>query len=238
MISKNEAKYIQSLYHKKTRYEEKLFVVEGVKMVEELLASAFITRKIYATAKWKHNHKIDCIEITEDELAKISNLQTPNEVLAIVEMPERNIHQNICDNFCIALDNIQDPGNLGTIIRLADWFGIKHIIASEETVDCYNPKVVQSTMGSIMRVEVFYTNLESFFSNNKPDVFGALLNGKSMYDFSPVQKGVLLIGNESKGISTELISFIKHPISIPRKGNAESLNAAVATGIILSQLLR
>ncbi|QEC68957.1 RNA methyltransferase [Panacibacter ginsenosidivorans] len=239
MISKNEIKYIQSLYHKKVRDEAELFIAEGIKLVDELLNSPFVIRKIYATKEWAGTAAFPATIITEQhELDKISNLSTPNQVLAIVEQ-KKLTHQPIEKNkITLVLDGIQDPGNLGTIIRTADWFGITQIIANTDTADVYNSKVVQSTMGSIIRVNVWYKDIEQWLSTASVPVFGALLNGQSIYKTTKIKEGILVIGNESKGIRSNILPFIKHAITIPGSGHAESLNAAVATGIILSHLLQ
>jgi TrmH family RNA methyltransferase len=240
MLSKNELKYIQSLCHKKQRQEERLFLVEGAKLVEELLQNGLNVRKIYAIPVWaeKHSHLPQLTVITEEELAKISNLQAPNQVLAIVAQPEPAAEPVLSGQLTLLLDGIQDPGNLGTIIRIADWFGIRQIVASMDTVELYNPKVIQSTMGSYARVQVFYRPLAGLLSAVTLPVYGALLDGENMYEVAPVKEGILLIGNESKGIHSDLLPFVSHPITIPRIGGAESLNAAVATGIIVSHLTR
>lgn len=243
MISKNEAKYIQSLQQKKNRAHHGTFVVEGVKMFEELCASDLMVAKIYTDSQiiFQQAQALfgdDRTHLIHDfELKKISALQTPNDVLAVVKMP---IYTDaISDDFVIALDGIQDPGNLGTIIRLADWFGIRTVVASEDSADCYNPKVVQATMGSIFRVQTRYLPLQQFFESAKDrPVYGALLSGNTLYGTERVARGVLVIGNESKGISEAVKKQIQHAITIPGKGAAESLNAAVATGIILSHLLK
>lgn len=240
MLSKNELKYIQSLCQKKQRQEERLFLVEGAKLVEELLQTGLNVRKIYALPVWaeKHSHLPQLTEITEEELEKISNLQTPNQVLALVEQPAPAAEPVLANQLTLVLDTIQDPGNLGTIIRIADWFGIYQVVASMDTVELYNPKVIQSTMGSYARVQVCYRPLADFLSAATVPVYGALLNGQNMYEVAPLKEGILLIGNESKGIQADLLSFVSHPITIPRIGGAESLNAAIAAGIIISHLTR
>ncbi|MES2372798.1 MAG: RNA methyltransferase [Bacteroidota bacterium] len=240
MLSKNEYKYIQSLCQKKQRQEERLFIAEGPKLVDELLHSHYTIRKLYALSDWviKNKDVADVVTVTDIELAKISGLQTPNQVLAIVEQQAPANKPAIKDQITLVLDGIQDPGNFGTIIRIADWFGIKQIVASEDTVELYNPKVIQSTMGSFMRVNVWYQSLPAFLQSAGIPVYGALLNGKNMHGEPPVTEGLLVIGNESKGISKELLPFISHPITIPRLGGAESLNAAVAAGIIVSHLTK
>ena len=238
MLSKNELKYIQSLCQKKQRQEEGLFIAEGTKLVDELLQSQYRIKKLYALADWiqQYPKAVEAVTVTEIELAKMSTLQTPNQVLAVVEQQIPKTGPDINTQLTLVLDGIQDPGNLGTIIRIADWFGIKQVIASEDTVELYNPKVIQSTMGSFTRVNFWYRSLPEFLASAKIPVYGALLNGKNMHGEPPVTEGLLVIGNESKGISKELLPFISHPITIPRLGGAESLNAAVAAGIIVSHL--
>ena len=238
MLSKNELKYIQSLCQKKQRQEEGLFIAEGTKLVDELLQSQYRIKKLYALADWiqQYPKAVEAVTVTEIELAKMSTLQTPNQVLAVVEQQIPKTGPDIYTQLTLVLDGIQDPGNLGTIIRIADWFGIKQVIASEDTVELFNPKVIQSTMGSFTRVNFWYRSLPEFLASAKIPVYGALLNGKNMHGEPPVTEGLLVIGNESKGISKELLPFISHPITIPRLGGAESLNAAVAAGIIVSHL--
>jgi TrmH family RNA methyltransferase len=238
MISKNEAKYIQSLYQKKTRLSEALFIAEGAKLVDEILQSNFVVRKIYAVGEWiKYNNENNVTEVSADELQRISNLQTPNQVLAIVEQRTMIDEPGLKNTITLVLDGIQDPGNLGTIIRIADWFGIKQIVAGEDTVDLYNPKVVQSTMGSIIRVNVWYKQLDAWLDKVGVPVYGALLNGENVLKHDAIKEGIIVIGNESKGIRSNIMPFIKHALTIPRFGEAESLNAAVATGIILSHVV-
>ncbi|CAN5490614.1 RNA methyltransferase [soil metagenome] len=239
MISKNELKYIQSLYHKKVRDEAQVFIAEGGKLVDELLHSHFTIRKIYATSEWAAANAFpDTTIIEQHELEKISHLATPNQVLVIAAQ-KKLTHQPVeKNNLTLVLDGIQDPGNLGTIIRIADWFGIKQIVSNTDTADVYNPKVIQSTMGSIIRVDVWYTNIEQWLSSVTVPVYGALLNGNSIYTTPKIKEGILVIGNESKGIRSNIMPFIQQPVTIPGSGHAESLNAAVATGIILSHLLQ
>lgn len=240
MLSKNEAKYIQSLFHKKQRQESGLFIAEGVKLVDELINSRFLIRKIYATEEWNCpvSENYELVRVSAGELQKISLLQKANQVLAIVEAPGPEPLQIPENKWMIALDCIQDPGNMGTIIRIADWFGIDTIVASEDSVDAFNPKVVQGTMGSITRVNMHYMPIAGFLQTAKVPVYGALLKGQSVYDIQDAKPGILLIGNESKGIHDQLMPLIDNPVSIPRIGEAESLNAAVATGILLSHLVR
>lgn len=240
MLSKNEAKYIQSLFHKKQRQELGLFIAEGIKLVEELLNSDIVIKKIYATEDWElpSRKKVELTRVTADELQKISGLQTANKVLAIAEQPVLPQIKLVKNKWIMALDGIQDPGNMGTLIRIADWFGIDTIVASEDSVDAFNPKVVQSTMGGFARVNVHYTDIETFLRAAKRPVYGALLNGQSIYTTTTVNEGILLIGNESKGIHASLLPLISHPVSIPKIGGAESLNAAIAAGILISHLIK
>ncbi len=239
MLSKNELKYIQSLCQKKQRQAEGLFIAEGTKLVAELVKSHYSVKKIYGLAEWADANATlsqDIQVVTEAELEKISLLQSPNQVLAIVEQLPQTVIPKENHLFTLVADGIQDPGNLGTIIRIADWFGIQQVVASEDTVELYNPKVIQATMGSFIRVTLHYTSLPEFLQDNRLPVFGAVLNGKSLYEYSPVQEAILIIGNEAKGIREPLLNYIDHPVTIPRIGGAESLNAAVATGIIVSHL--
>jgi TrmH family RNA methyltransferase len=237
MLSKNEAKYIQSLSRKRQRQEERLFIAEGVKLADELLKSHYAIRRIYATAGWIALHAgIDATLVSDEELGRISALPAPNQVLVIAEQEQPPTEPVLDNQLSLVLDGIQDPGNFGTIIRIADWFGIGQVIAGDDTVELYNPKVIQATMGSFTRVQVWYKPLKDFMPANMLPVYGAVLDGSSIYELPPVKEGLLLIGNEGKGISDDLLSFITHPITIPRLGGAESLNAAVAAGIIVAQL--
>ncbi|MGZ8541920.1 MAG: TrmH family RNA methyltransferase [Chitinophagaceae bacterium] len=244
MLGKSQAKYIQSLGQKKVRDEEGVFVAEGPKIVAELLASpdADIIQ-LYALHDWITVNGIDyngaeVIEVGENDLAKISQLATPNKVLAIVKKLETNDQLSTKGVISLVLDTIQDPGNLGTIIRIADWFGLTQIICSKDCADMYNPKVVQSTMGSIVRVKMLYTDLAPWLAEQK-DVFiyATALEGQNVTAMKKISEGLIVIGNESKGISPGILELVDVKITIPRVGNAESLNAAVATGIILSHVV-
>ena len=240
MLSISQKKFVNSLKQKKFRTEHNSFIIEGVKMLEELLHSDYEVETIYATSSWINNNSgVDCIEISVKELNSISSLKTPNEVLAVVQQKEVQLI-DLPSQLNIALDKIQDPGNFGTIIRTADWFGIQNIICSDNSVDVYNPKVLQATMGSFFRMNIIYTDLSKFLSENKElTIYGALLDGENVYQKELNSKGsILLMGNESKGISEELIPFITDKISIPKFGNAESLNVATATAIFCSEYKR
>jgi TrmH family RNA methyltransferase len=238
MLSKNELKYIQSLCQKKQRAQEGLFLAEGPKLALELLNSDYRVEKLYATEEWLADNPVDVetTAVTEMELAKMSTLQTPNEVLVMCRQ-KKEVGEPIFKNkVTIVLDGLQDPGNLGTIIRIADWFGIDQIIASEDTVEFYNPKVIQSTMGSFIRVKCWYQHLPEILSSADVPIYGALLKGQSVNQLHPLKEGILVIGNESKGIREAVLPLITKAVTIPRIGQAESLNAAVATGILLSHL--
>jgi len=241
MLSKNEIKDIQSLSQKKFRDELKLFIAEGPKIVEELIELIpHQIEKIYAVEEWMKNRKtsvqnIKPIEVSSAELDKLSQLQTPNQVIAIIR--KNDSKKPDASLFTLYLDTIQDPGNFGTIIRIADWFGIKNIVCSNGCVDLYNPKVIQSTMASIARVNVFYDENNEWLRDQTVPIFAATLDGTILYEHSKTKEGILIIGNESKGIRPEILQYAKDNITIPKKGEAESLNAAVATGIILSHLL-
>ena len=238
MISKNEVKYIQSLSEKKNRDQHNVFVAEGPKIVTELLNNGLLPQIIYTTTQIPAfaNKDFEVKDVTSSELQRISHFTTANEMAGVFykkELPPLYTDKK----FTLALDGIQDPGNMGTIVRTADWFGITQIVASPDSVDCYNSKVVQSTMGSIARVNVYYQNIQDILQQTTVRVFGARLTGKNVYEMEKVKEGILIIGNESKGIRQDIISFIQDSITIPQTGNAESLNAAVATGILLSHLL-
>lgn len=253
MLVKLKLKYIQSLGQKKFRQQEGVFIAEGPKLVAELLAlhsSSII--EIFALNGWisandKITNKTEVFEVSVLELEKISQLTTPNQVLAIVKQFDINEPIVVKNKIVLALDTIQDPGNMGTIIRIADWFGIDQIVSSTLTADIYNPKVIQSTMGSIARVKVYYTELAEWLSTQKKHpIYAAMLDGEDVTEMNKIKEGILIVGNESKGISEPVLQFITNRITIPQKarlsdsfgqGKAESLNAAVATGIILSHLV-
>jgi TrmH family RNA methyltransferase len=247
MLSKAQVKYIQSLSHKKLRDEENLFIAEGPKIAAELLKERPQTVKhLYALEEWLTAHdrllkniNADAVTvIDEKELERISQLSTPNQVLLLVEKFTPNNKIDLHQELIIMLDTIQDPGNMGTIIRIADWFGIQHILCSPDCADIYNPKVVQATMGSMMRVNVIYLELATYLQQQKNiRIYAAALEGTPVQKLTGTHTGVLLIGNEGKGISNELLQLANKRITIPGKGKAESLNAAVSTGIILSHLL-
>ena len=241
MVSKNIIKHIQSLQLKKFRDQYQQLVIEGEKMVlESIQWKPSYIRKIFHTNEVVFNTSlpdtIEFIEVSEKELSQLSHQKSPNKMIALLDQWEMKSEQEF--DFYIALDEIQDPGNMGTILRLADWFGVKRILCSKGTVDWFNPKVIQATMGAIFRIEVIYVDLKMTLETLQLPVYGALLEGKNVYTQSLKPTGVLLMGNEGKGISNELQCLITEPISIPRFGDAESLNVAVATGILLSEFYR
>jgi len=248
MLSKNQLKNITSLHFKKHREEKKLFIVEGEKVVDELCQSMYEIDSIYAVKSWIETHfdylnKYTIVEISESELKKISLMPSPNKVLAIVKQKSHVIKTDLFEeDLSIYLDDIRDPGNLGTIIRLAHWFGIKQIICSPSTVETFNPKVVQSTMGSIFHVPVVRIELKDILDQTSKclNVFGAFLEGENIYTKKYFNSGILVIGNESNGISKSNFSYIKEKISIPSNDNnhSESLNASMALGIIVSEYFR
>lgn len=244
MISKSDVKYIQSLSHKKFREEEGVFIVEGVKMVNELIEE-FPSQimHIYALQGWVDHHpELTSLNspysiISEQELGRISHLTTANEVLCLVSIPKSQVDFTKPTGITLVLDQIQDPGNLGTIIRTCDWFGIHHIICSTDTVDAYNPKTVQSAKGSLLRVKITYTELGTYFSAIKEvPVYAAVLGGQSIQEVKFIQPAVLIIGNEANGISAEVLRYATEKIAIPKLGKAESLNAAIASAIIISAM--
>ena len=240
MVSKNQIKRITSLLQKKYRKQEQLFFVEGVKGVQELLDSNFELVELFTTNSELFSvDKSKVYAITEPELQKISALTTPNTCLALFKIPAAVSFEE--KELLVALDDVRDPGNLGTIIRLCDWFGIKTLFCSEESVDVYNPKVVQATMGSISRVNVIYGNLEKFLSETKLPVFGTFMDGKNIYKEQLPSEGIIVMGNEANGISKPIENLISQRIAIPRFGDlqaTESLNVATATAIILSEFKR
>ena len=240
MVSKNQIKLITSLQQKKYRKQEQLFFAEGVKVVQELLNSNFELQDLFTTKQdFLTVPKNKVHAISEPELKKISALTTPNTCLAVFKIPK--VKEMVEKGLIVALDDVRDPGNLGTIIRLCDWFGIETLFCSEESVDIYNPKVVQATMGSISRVNVVYGNLETFLSQTKLPVFGTFMDGNNIYQEELPKEGIIIMGNEANGISTSVEKLVSERIAIPRFGNlqvTESLNVATATAIILSEFKR
>lgn len=241
MLSKNQIKLIKSLNKKKHRLEHGLFVTEGVKVIKEFLKSPFKLRALYSIADIFHIEEGESHIISEKDLQKISNLKTPQTALAVFEVPEP-VQSSEESQISLALDGIRDPGNLGTIIRMCDWFGIKQLICSQDTVDCFNPKVVQATMGSLTRVNILYTDLEPYLSDSSSYTYGAYMTGTNVYTASLETKNtIIVLGNEANGISSSVESHIDERISIPSYGKtkgAESLNVAMAGAILISEFKR
>lgn len=240
MVSKNQIKLITSLQQKKYRFEHQLFIAEGVKVIQELVQSKFELEHLFFTKDNFTNIKISQkTEIDHSEMKKISALSSPSSCLALFKIPAISSPEE--NGLIVALDDIRDPGNLGTIIRLCDWFGVTQVLCSKETVDVYNPKVIQATMGSIARVKICYLDLKSFIASTTLPVFGTFMDGKNIYQEKMPPAGILVFGNEANGISAELEKAIKNKIAIPRFGDiqqTESLNVATAAAIILSEFKR
>lgn len=242
MLVKSQVKYIQSLSQKKYRDEEAVFVAEGPKIINELLYAGNVQpRHLYATKEWIEANTIKdsslVTEVSEAELERVSFLQTPNQVTGIFSKPVFEGQPPVKQKISLLLDAIQDPGNMGSILRCADWFGIELLICSMECADVFSPKVVQSTMGSISRVQVIYTEPEQFLQQHTgTPVYATTLEGTAINKLPAIKEGIIIIGNESKGIRPSLLRLSQHQVTIPRKGKAESLNAAVATGIVLATL--
>ena len=250
MISKNKIKFISSLHLKKTRDEKKLFIIEGEKIIKEFLEAGIRLKILAATTEFISAlptftlKQIENIEIAgNNELKHMSSLKTPHNALAVLDKLYNEIEDSPSEKLSVALDCIQDPGNLGTMIRTAAWFGIDTILCSNDCVDVYNSKVVQASMGALLHVKVYYTDLAKYFKNiNNISVYGALLEGNTIYNQPISNKGIILLGNESKGISEKLLPFITHKISIPGahsfKSGIDSLNVGIAASIIFSEFYR
>ncbi len=242
MVSKNQRKLIKSLYQKKYRKQHGLFVAEGKKVVRELLDADVKVHSLFTLNSDMFDVAGESVySISEKELEQISFLTTPQAVLAIFYIPETKKIKS--DGLILALDDIRDPGNLGTIIRLCDWFGIQDLVCSEQTVDCYNPKVIQATMGSITRVNISYVDLKEFLSTQRSNtqIFGTFMNGNIIYEEKLPKNAVIIMGNEANGISTDIEDGIDQRITIPQFGllqRTESLNVATATAIVLSEFRR
>lgn len=240
MITKNTVKFVQSLKQQKYRNEHQLFVVEGRKMVEELLCSRFEIDYLFATETYLAEHPVDSPRlevVNEIQMSQMSGQGTPPGILAIAQIPPKKALQD--ERIVLALDGISNPGNMGTIIRTAEWFGIKQIVCSEDCVEVWNPKVIQATMGSIFRMSVASIDLVHYLEEERQHgkaIYGALLNGENLFKKSAWKDGVIVIGSESHGIRSNIMPLVTHPITIPRAPGSvtESLNASIATGIILA----
>jgi RNA methyltransferase, TrmH family len=242
MLSKAKIKFIKSLQIKKYRKQEQSFIVEGAKSVRELLDSDFDVVTLVGTTGFlssvKPENHIEIIEASERDLDGLGEFQSNDAALAVARTKPNEFLSVNPDEFALLLDDIRDPGNLGTIIRTADWFGLTKIIASAETADFYNPKVISATMGSFTRAKIFYTPLADYLQSSQLPVFGTYLQGTDIHDVDFGSGGLILIGNESRGVQPDLAKFVTQKITIPKSGKAESLNAAIASGIILFRLRR
>lgn len=245
MLSKNTVKFIKSLHQKKFRNEENQFFVEGEKSVLEVLNSDFLVKLLVVTKPFQDLHyetlqkyKGELIEVTQNLLESLGQYQSNDSAIAVVEMKPNSWFDLPTGELAIALDDVRDPGNLGTIIRIADWYGISHLVFSPQTAEFYNPKVIQASMGSFTRVKFFYEDLSTVFDRWKVPVYGAFLEGKNLHTFEKPIPGVILMGNESKGISPELENKVTQKVTIPGFGQAESLNVAIATAILCDNFKR
>jgi len=239
MVVKSQIKLIKSLQQKKYRIQNGMFIVEGKKTVQELLDSPFEAYKVFTTELSVVSAKSDIIEIVSmAQLKQMSGLKSPNKVIGVFYFPKQEVA--ISDEWTLVLDDIQDPGNMGTIIRLCDWFGIQNLVCSNNTVDCYNPKVLQASMGSIARVNIVYADLESFLKKSKLPILGAFMSGDPVYKVKLPETGILIMGNEANGISKKIEALISSKIAIPQFGKktTESLNVATATAILLNEVRR
>ncbi len=241
MISKNQLKLLRALGQKKQRKALGLFLVQGEKNVLELANSTLKVKQVFATAGFLQQHAVElagyeCIEASLDDLTKASTLVSNNAAIAVVEIPA--IETPKAQGLMIALDGVSDPGNLGTIIRVADWYGIKHIVASSDCADPYNPKTISATMGSFGRVQVSLVDLPSYLEQANLPIYGAFLEGESVHNTTFSAQGILLMGSESHGVREQASKFVTDKITIPAFGGAESLNVAMATGIILDNIRR
>jgi len=247
MISKNKIKYITSLQNKKFRQKYNKFIIEGHKTVFDIIDSEYQVSEIYTSDIAKYNllinkSDIELIEITEDEMKKISFFKTASDILAIVNFKNKDNIKHDYRGITLCLADIQDPGNLGTIIRSANWFGVENIVCSQQTVDLYNPKTLQATMGAFANMDIFYTDLEEFLSKTKLKIYGAFLDGENIYNSELAKDCIIIMGNEGKGIPKNIEKLVSDRITIPNfagdKLKAESLNVSISTAIILSEFKR
>lgn len=245
MLSKSQIRFITALHHKKYRQEHQCFIVEGMKSVLEFIQSDYAVDAVYATAELapkvgKIPQKIKFSTISEADMQRISALKTPQGVLAVVAIPRFAPigADQLNGQFTIVLDDIQDPGNLGTIIRTAEWFGFHRIVCSRHTAEAYNPKVVQASMGSLARMEIHYTDIETLLTDATVPLYGAVLDGQPIYNVSWQREGIVLLGNEGNGIRESLLARIQHAVTIPQVGQAESLNVAISAALFCSEIVR
>ncbi|MFY0592551.1 TrmH family RNA methyltransferase [Roseivirga sp.] len=245
MLSKRLIKYFKSLQLKKYRLQERKFLVEGAKGVSEVLKSGFQVTHLLTTSSYLssitselEDKAEEILECKPTDLAQVGTFKTNNAAIAVVKIPDSQTLVVPEDRLSIVLDDVRDPGNLGTIIRIADWYGIENIYCSKETADVYNPKVINATMGSFTRVAIHYVDIQALLSSISLPIYGALLSGDSIYKSDLKQSGLVVMGNESNGISEDLIPYISHALQIPARGGAESLNVAIATAVILDNFYR
>ncbi len=245
MISKQELKFIKSLHSKKHRTEAGLFLVEGEKSLAEVLQSSWEVKMVLATTEFLHHYidsknksKTKIFEADTELLRKTGSLSSNDAGLAVVRIPDTDNYYEPANRLVLAVENIRDPGNLGTLLRIADWYGIKELLLSKESADIFNPKVIQSSMGSFLRVKVFYCDLKETFRKKKIPLFGTFTAGDNIYNASLPSRGYILLGNESQGISNELSALVDRRLSIPKFGKAESLNVAVAAAVVLDNFKR
>ncbi|MBN3518640.1 RNA methyltransferase [Algoriphagus lutimaris] len=245
MLSKNTVKFIKTLHQKKYRNLEQKFFLEGEKSVLEVIDSDFKIELLLATDQFmESNEEImqsfrgEVLNVTQKQLESVGQFQSNDSALAVVCMKPNQYFERPKEELVIALDDVRDPGNLGTIIRIADWYGIKHLLFSEQTAEFYNPKVIQASMGSFTRVKFYYGDLAKVFNQWQCPVYGAYLDGENIHQIDQVNPGILLMGNESKGISEELAPMVTNKLTIPGSGNAESLNVAIATAILCDNFSR
>ena len=245
MLSKNTVKFIKPLHQKKYRAEHQKFFVEGEKSVVEVINSDFIIDFLVATPDFIERHNVllkkcsfEIIQATKNQLESLGQYQSNDSALAVVKQKVNEAFRPDQNELVVALDDVRDPGNLGTIIRIADWYGIKKLLFSSQTADFYNPKVIQASMGSFTRIQFFYEDLPAVLSSWNLPVYGAFLDGENLHSLSKVEPGVILMGNESKGISPEVEPFVSRKITIPAFGSAESLNVAIATAVLCDNFKR
>jgi len=245
MLSKSQVSLLKSLQHKKERKQNGLFLVEGHKSVVEFINSDYRIDAIYHAASFDPkmlnlSRKINLYNISVTDIGKISSLKTPQEIIALVQIPQYPMlnNQKLKQKFSLVLDGVQDPGNMGTIIRTADWFGISDIICSEDTVDAYNPKVVQASMGSLARINVHYVDIETVLPQMGLPIYGAMLKGENIYNTQFGNEGLLVMGNEGNGVRPSVERLISKPVTIPRLGKAESLNVGIATALFCAEISR
>ncbi len=240
-MTRGDIQLVRSLHHKEGRVEQGLFLAEGEKLIKDILSSDFVVQKIYSL---DDDFDMECAErVSPKEMERLSALKSANRAVAVVEIPQYSLRQeDIVDKLIIALDDVQNPGNLGTIVRLADWFGIRDIVCSPQCADIYNPKVVQATMGAITRVRVHYQPLVPFLESCDSAIYGAMLDGDNIYEQPLSQEGVIVMGNEGRGVSSEVAALLTRRLYIPPYpadgGGMESLNVAISTSIICSEFRR